>query len=349
MAAVARQVCETLFGADGEEISVRSLVGLIPSALADKIEMGGISDLLEQIGCETVVSKPAPPVAATPTDRVGEQLIWGRPPEFGWTKFAHYSANRMGFSLRFSPIWNLEHGTSRSLRLVATSQAGQRQAAGLGHFLGGACQGQLVDIEIASLFMAAEYARRLHDAGAVASLTVGVSFETLSGFQSRIRYIRALRAVQVSATCPILLKIERIPLGAMLENVAQLVGMVASQGVRTVLDFANAVELPTFDIRLGVAGIGATMPVWCELKTARRIAEKLVGRAREQKCFAFLNELNTPELLHVARQSGIRFGTGDSLGDEPKLTGLEEMPVLPLRVMADVDTVPSPEPIPPVK
>jgi hypothetical protein len=340
MTAVARQVCDTLFGTDCEEVSVRSLVGLIPSALADKIGTGAISDLLEQIGCETVVSKPAHLSLAAPNDRVGEQLIWEKPPISGWARFAHHSANRMGFCFRFSPIWNLEHGSSRSLRLVAISQIGQRRAAGLEQFLGANCQAQLIDMEIASLFMTAEYAQRMHDSGAVSSLTVGVSFETLSGFQSRIRYIRALRAVQVSATCPIVLKIEGIPRGAMLENVAQLVGMVRSQGIRTVLDFDNAIELPPFDIRLGVAGLGARIPESCSLKAAQRLAEKLVGRAREQKCFAFLNELNTPELLQVARESRVRFGTGYALGDQPELTGLEAVPVLPLEAIMGAVTSP---------
>jgi hypothetical protein len=58
-AAVAKDVCEHLFGDDVQDISVRSLVGTVPaSALRGKTDWDQVSSTLERTGTETVLRPP---------------------------------------------------------------------------------------------------------------------------------------------------------------------------------------------------------------------------------------------------------------------------------------------------
>src|SRR5471032_2275249 len=54
-ASIAKEVCDLLFGADVEDISVRGLVGLVPPSMFDCIGIK-VSDLLEKQGGEIIVS-----------------------------------------------------------------------------------------------------------------------------------------------------------------------------------------------------------------------------------------------------------------------------------------------------
>ena len=71
-------------------------------------------------------------------------------------------------------------------------------------------ESRITGAEIAFLNATAEYAHRVHAAQKVCSLGVGVSYETLSGFHTRIQYIGALKAIVTVPSCPLLLRVERV-------------------------------------------------------------------------------------------------------------------------------------------
>ena len=56
---------------------------------------------------------------------------------------------------------------------------------------------------------------------------------------------------------------------------------------------------------------------------------QLIARAPEQKAFAFVEGLDTAELMETATASGLKFGAGAAFG-AMALSGLETVPKLPL-------------------
>ncbi|HUO02727.1 MAG TPA: hypothetical protein VMU31_08115, partial [Rhizomicrobium sp.] len=189
---------------------------------------------------------------------------------------------------------------------------------------------QLVDVEIPLLFMTAAMAQRLHQAGEVASLMVGVSHDTVSHKETRTRYLRALKDVEVPVSCPILLRVEMIPDGAVLSRVAQIASLLAAPNIRVVLDFQNARQLPPFDFRLPAVGISAILPQACDAEQASKVAEKITRRAIDQKCVSFLHGLDTGTMVDIAEKAGVKFATGKALDKGTEFTGLEAVPQFPL-------------------
>ena len=177
---------------------------------------------------------------------------------------------------------------------------------------------------------AAEYAHRVHVAGKVCSLGVGVSYETLSGFHSRIHYIGALKAIETIPTCPLLLRVERVAPGTPLGRLAEIIAMLNVPNVRVTVEFQSLRAIPELDIRLGVAGLGATLK---SLDGGDPVAavQKLARRAAEQKAFAFLDDIDTAELFEIAAQNGIRFGSGSAIERTHCYSGEEQFPDLPLK------------------
>jgi hypothetical protein len=178
--------------------------------------------------------------------------------------------------------------------------------------------------------MTATMAQRLSAAGEVASLMVGVSHDTVSHKETRTRYLRALKDVEVPVSCPILLRVEMIPDGAVLSRVAQIASLLATPNIRVVLDFQNARQLPPFDFRLPAVGISAMLPVSCDAEHAAKVAEKVVRRALDQKCVSFLHGLDTPQLTDIAEKAAVKFATGKALDKGTEFTGLEAVPQFPL-------------------
>ena len=193
--------------------------------------------------------------------------------------------------------------------------------------VGGGSENQVVDAEIALLQAAGDYARRLQAAQKICAMGVGVSYETLSGFHSRIRYIGALKKA-LPPNCPFLLKLEQMPDGTPVGRLSELIAMLSQPGLRILIEFSGAV--PPLDVRLGASGIGAAAAGKIAWKTADAMAQKLVQRAALQKAFVFLGGLATPGLVEMARRHNVRFGIGSALDGDLQFTGLESLPDFPL-------------------
>jgi hypothetical protein len=160
---------------------------------------------------------------------------------------------------------------------------------------------------------------------------VGVSYETLSGFHARIHYIGALKAIHTIPACPLLLRIEQVPAGTPLGRLAEIVAMLAVPNVRVTVEFQSLHALPKIDIRLGAAGLGGSLR-HCDSGSVAPAVQKLARRAADQKAFSFLHDIDSTEMLAVAEQNGIRFGSGTAIDAAHCYSGEEPVPDLPLRL-----------------
>ncbi len=325
---IMQKVCEKLWGAGVPEISVRSVVGEVPASLTmDKNCTAEAIDIaLEKAGSKTVVSIPR---MSTANRLPPKQILWNSPPRSGWIQHCHQLGEALSIAFRFAPIWELQSGRSRLLAMTMNGRLTGRK--GLASLIPDSSLHQLVDVEIPLLFMTAAMAQRLAQAGEVASLMVSVSHDTVSHRETRLRYLRALQDVEVPVSCPILLRVDMIPDGAVLTRIAQLASMLAVPNIRVVLDFQNARNLPPFDFRVPAAGIGAMLPEQCDSEQAAKVAERIVQRAQDQKCMSFLHGLDSSELVTIAGQAGVRFATGKALNKRSDFSGLEPVPQFPLQ------------------
>ncbi|HEX4028106.1 MAG TPA: hypothetical protein VHX18_10830 [Rhizomicrobium sp.] len=189
----------------------------------------------------------------------------------------------------------------------------------------------MVGAEVALLNATAEYAHRVHAAHKVCALGVGVSYETLSGFHSRIHYIGALKAIETIPTCPLLLRVEQVPAGIPLGRLAEIIAMLGIPNVRVTVEFQSLRWLPELDVRLGAAGLGGSLKNFDGGNLAAAV-QKLARRAAEQKAFAFLHDIDTSEELAIATQNGIRFGSGNAVDRTRFYSGEEQVPDLPLQL-----------------
>ncbi len=194
-----------------------------------------------------------------------------------------------------------------------------------------ASQSRIVETEVALLNAAAEYAHKVHAAQKVCALGVGVSYETLSGFHSRIHYIGALKAIQTIPSCPLLLRVEQVAPGTPLGRLAEIIAMLGMPNVRVTVEFQSLRALPELDLRLGVAGLGGSLKNFDGGNLASAV-QKLARRAAEQKAFAFLHDIDTGEMLAVAMQNDIRFGSGNAIDHRRCYSGDEQVPDLPLQL-----------------
>lgn len=331
-ASVARKVCELLFGADIDDIGVRSLVGPVAAvALDDKpCDAARISEILERRGRETIVTPKSidPGWRAQETGMGHAGTLWQ---PRGWIGNARRMLTGLGLVPGFFPIWDLKNRKSASLFCSACSGA-DRTRLSLRRALSGGHEAQIVEAEIALLNAAAEYAHRLHLAQRVCAVGVGVSYETLSGFHSRIHYIGALKALQTMPTCPLLIRVEQVPMGTPLGRLAEMIAMLGIAHVRVTVEFQSVRALPEFDIRLGAAGLGASLR-HCKDGNPAPAIQKLARRAMDQRAFSFLHDIDTAEMLAMAVQSGIRFGSGHAIDRSHHCySGEEAVPDLPLKL-----------------
>jgi hypothetical protein len=244
---------------------------------------------------------------------------------------AHSLFAQLGVRLGLFPIWELRRGLSSSLFLAPFSGNAASSIVSGRLSLVGATEAQVIDIELGQLDAAAAYAARVRTESKICAISVGVSYDSLCCFRSRIRYITALQKVVFSPSSPLLIKIEQIPDGAPDGRIAELIAMLSSQNVRVSVEFQSLASIPRISVRLGAAAIGGSIPSNVDDPAAATIAEKLVNHAIAQKAFAFLDHLDTAERVALAKHSNVRFGRGSALGTW-HYSGLESIPHFPLTV-----------------
>ena len=138
-----------------------------------------------------------------------------------------------------------------------------------------------------------------------------------------------MKSVVTTPSCPILLRIEKIPDGTPHARIAEIVNMLAVPNIKCTVEFLSHRDLNDLDIRLGAAGIGwsATHEDAASVKV---IAAKLVQRSATQKAFSFIQGLKSEELAIAARDCGVRFGSGSALGTPACLKPSDPIPNFPL-------------------
>jgi hypothetical protein len=333
-AAIAKRVCDRLFGETDADVAVRALVGqLSEGILATQFRDGShISQLLELIGHETVVSsdRSGNPAKITRVTLGANDAAWDPIHTIGKAQFLLHS---LGLELGLFPFWEL--AKAKSACLYACAYPGRtRPKLGCTRQALSWHPDKVVDAEIAILYTAHAYAHRVHGAQKVCALGAAVSYETLSSFNSRIRYITALKSLTVPPECPILLKLDSVPPGTPLGRLAELVSMLSIPNLRITIHFESYAALPDkIDIRLGAAGIGCTMPPNCDELQAGILIKKLMQASREQKGFIFVQDLDTLTLAALASSLGVRFGTGRALS-EMRFSGIDQLPHFPLSITA---------------
>jgi hypothetical protein len=329
-ASVAKEVCDMLFGANVDDITIRGLVGLVPPAMLENAAAKGIqlTELLERTGGEIIVTPHENPeiVWESIEKSVPAQTV----PAGEWTNRAHSLAEQVGLKVGFFPVWDLAARKSASLFLSAVNRSNDAPVT-VRHALKGIEEPRIANFETTLLQAASEYAHAVHAVQKVCALSVGVSYETLSGFHSRIHYIGALKSIRALADCPLLLRIDQIPDGTPVGRLAEIVTMLTMPNVRITLQFESLRSLPELDVRLGAVGIGGTLPPQCDVPTAVMLAQKLVRRALGQKAFSFLHGLENRELLDTALKCQVRFGSGHALDAGRHYTGHEPIPEFPIR------------------
>jgi hypothetical protein len=331
--AIANEVCQALFGNQIDEVSVRSVAAaiVVPDDIRS-VEAGrAIEAHLEQSGLERIISQSVHsgspgPVVTVPGHRLTPLLS-----PLDQIKSTHAILADLGLGMGFFPIWELQRKLSSSLFLLPFVGS-VNHAAVSGHtMLSGLESKQIAELEIALLNAVAAYAQRLSDERKICAVGTAVSYETLSGFHSRIQYITALQKLHLLPATPLLLKIENIPVGTPAARIGELAAMLVRPNLRVTLDFQSLRAVPTFDFKLSASGIGGDFPKDVDHELAGKILRSLVDLASAQKAFVFLNRLDASDHLLLAVQNRVRFGTGAVLGT-PRLTGLEAVPEFPIHV-----------------
>jgi hypothetical protein len=309
---------------------VRALVGrLAAEVLSSQFKDGKhIAAHLELNGQEIVVSSDSSrvPPRVTKVTPGADDLRWA---PINTIRKARETVLPLGLEIGLFPVWELARGKSSCLQVSAYSHTAAPRIGCTRQILTG-FPGRVVDAEITLLMTAHAYAHRLHQERKVCALGAGVSFETLSGFHARIRYITALKSLTIPSECPILLRIEDVPEGTPLDKLAQIIAMLAIPNVRFTVQFRSPQAVPPkVDIRLGAAGMGFVMPPNSETAVMIRFMKKLSQAFAEQKGFVFIDGLDTRELIDAAQSCGVRFGTGPALGSL-HFSGVDQLPSFPL-------------------
>jgi hypothetical protein len=315
--AVAREVCALLFGEGAGEISVRSLVGMIPAdRFQSRADALSIADLLEETGREALITKicgPQPGPERTARTARGPVMLPPSQPT------------------RLFPIWELERGASNVLFLSPVSGTQKHPASFRQMQEERDDDDAVAEREIGLLNRAGEYAQRVQEAGRVCALVAGVSWQTLTALHSRIRYIGAMKALSHASNCPVLVKIEDVPGGAPLGRLAELVAMLQRTGIRLLIEFEPDVRIPDLDIRLHVVGIGTRSPAACGIEKAKEITAMLSRRLLQQSAFSFIGGLANHGQARLASDFGIRFGMGAVLDKGFDLGIGDPVPDFPLK------------------
>ena len=326
--AIAREVCEHLFGEGVETASVRSVVGEVsPDQLAH--DCHAVAEFLEQTGQENVVTKSA--AGLTSEQQQFSMAVDARIPGHAVIE-AHQFIEQLGRKLCFFPLWDLKKHASSALILSPVALAARHGCEP--HSICGSALAShgpdevLAKLELRLLRAAGEYAQRVHASQKVCAVGTGVSFDTLSSFAGRVRYITALKEIRTSPVCPLLLKIEDIPQGVHLGRLGEIMNMVTVPNVRFMLEFTD--RIPEFEFRMGAAGIGAALSDDCPAWQAEAILKSMPNRLLGQHAFGFLRGLHSRTLARFAESYDLRFGMGAALDHQHRYTGLEAVPDFPL-------------------
>ena len=323
-AAIAREVCEHLFGEGVETASVRSVVGEVtPEQLGQNCQ--AIAEFLEQTGAEHVTTKSAAGLTSEQNRIAADAKVPGHA-----VIEAHRFMEQAGRKLCFFPLWDLKKQVSSVLILAPVALAGRNGGAPHstnGCSLAGA-DGFLANLELRLLRAAGEYAQRVHASQKVCAVGTGVSYDTLSSLAGRVRYITTLKEIRTSPVCPLLLKIEDIPQGVHLGRLGEIMNMVTMPNVRFMLEFSD--RIPDFEFKMGAAGIGAVLSDDGAAWQAESILKSLPNRLMGQHAFGFVRGLNSRPLARLAEKYDLRFGLGAALDRARRYTGLEAVPDFPL-------------------
>jgi len=223
------------------------------------------------------------------------------------------------------PIWDLRARTASTFFCEASIEP--RDGAGSAKIQEFDPIGRTARAEIAQLKQAAKCAARIRAGGQIGAVGATVSFDTLSRAQSRAAYLATLHGLDFRTKGPLMLKLTAIPAGTPSRKVAELVNLISTPFVVTVVqavDLAELIEASTFRV---AAGYGLTFEAIDDLDVAERTADNLVRFADSKGGFAFIEDLNTPSILNAAARKGVRFGSGMAFplvrlsldGDLPKL------------------------------
>ncbi|MDE3114606.1 MAG: hypothetical protein KGL26_03290 [Pseudomonadota bacterium] len=328
---IAREVCQALFGDQVEEVSVRKVVSFITvPAGADLPHVARVIEaMLERDGTETVFTQsaqctPPVPVAAVPATALKPQL-----PEMERIADIRSTLSEFGLKAMFLPVWDLQRRQANSLLLTRLADGSDRLAAVGGGLFDPGDPKQVADVEIMLLEAVRAYAGRVSAARKVCAVCVGVSYETLSVFQSRIRYITALQKLRLLRSTPLMLKIEQIPEGTPAARIGELAAILKLPNIRLILEFQSLRAIPKFEFRINAVGLGGALPRTTDHDLMLRTAKGYVENAAAQKLFAFVNHLDNEDAIRIAAECNVHFGTG--LGfNAPIFTGLEAVPDFPL-------------------
>jgi hypothetical protein len=325
-AAVAREVCELLFGDGVDTISVRSVVGVVPkNHVRPAMQADAIGAVLERTGRVDVFTRSI----GDPMEEDVVDLASRMPGEAGIR--AQQLLMRIKRSASYFPVWDLEREISSSLIFSPVSNDAAKSSISVRTSVPPGEQDIVPDLEIALLRAAGEYAQRVHASQKVCGVGAGVSCESLCSFAQRVRYVTALKAIPTITNCPLLLRIEDVPAGMPLARLAEIVAMIAAPHVRVLIEFAPEVSIPDLNIKLGAAGIGTVLPKSCTVSKAREVASNVARRVLRQRAFSFLRGLENDGLIRAATDCQVRFGLGTLLDKGQNYTGLESVPDFPLR------------------
>lgn len=311
--AIAREVCELLFGNAVDEVMVRTVVAAVapgPQAcdgrqIAQQIEQGGTPEIIAPDGARPLHFFSPGPLGEI--ERSWELLL------------------DLKLRLAFLPLWDLRRRKSSALRAMPLDSEG----AAVRHQALGVTTREIAAVEIALLRAAIGFAARLNEAGSLCAVGADVGYETLCCYGARNRYFAALGEALPTPRNPLLLRIVEIPPGAPEGRLAELVGMLHRDHVRVATAFEQ--PAPQLQTRLGADGIGGCLPRRHDQASVPEMAERLVREAAHQHAFALLEGLDAPSDLDIVRDAGVRFGEGAALG-QFVLDGRAPLPPLPLTV-----------------
>lgn len=329
--AIAKEVCQMLFGNQIDEISVRSIVGSVVNLRSVDVRRIGetIEAVVEATGSETVVTQRRASDSSEPVIALANNVTKPPVPFSSQIDTVHSLLRQRGLKMGFLPAWDLRKKICNTLFLSPYLESAK--GIGLTGFdaIRKASEGNVGDIEIFLLDALAAYASRIEKANKVCAFGIGVSYLTLTMLRTRIRYITVLQKTLKFFSAPLLLKIERIPDGAPMPQLAELIAMMRLPNVHPVVEFANISNIPKIDFALRAVGMGGACPRGLDYDGAWYLAEKLVRSAASQKAFSFLDRLDSGELADAATQAGIKFGMGMALPGG-YYTGLEAVPDFPM-------------------
>lgn len=318
-ASIAKEVCELLFGDGAGDISVRSLVGMVPASLARApMQSREMADILELIGEESVITK---------VEEQDVQFVSNIGLTLG--KVAALPKNK-NFKTALFPIWDLQKRTSSFVALSPMSKAAARPTSYRRLDPEGSEQ-EIANLELGILRNAGMYTLRVQKASKVCAVAAGVSWEGLCSTALRNRYIAVLREIPAALNCPLMVKIEDVPPGAQTVRLLEIVTTLGASGARVLVEFASDIRIPDLDRKLGAAGIGTTLPEGCSVEKGREIIGMLKRRVACQNAFSFIGGLENRGLLALAEESKIRFGMGAVL-EGRRVGSLEVVPDFPLRM-----------------